>query len=85
MSERISHGPAITFQISSDDVYIFSAKCFITYMLEEDYAGLWDFPEFLDNQDERDTNDEYQRTVDISSLMSVAVRNWAISIRSIEV
>lgn len=84
MSERIKYGAATTFQILNDDVYIFSAKCFITYMVEEDYDGLCDFLESLNDQDERDVNDEYEPIVESGSLMAVAVKNWAPCFRSIE-
>jgi ankyrin repeat protein len=40
MSERISCSPATVFQMSNDSAYFFAARCFITYMLDEEYDQL---------------------------------------------
>lgn len=42
VSNRIGRGSATTFQMSEESVFPFAARCFITYMLHEDYHRLPD-------------------------------------------
>lgn len=63
VSDRISRGSATTFQMSMESAYPFAAKCFITYMLNEDYYAL---------PAQRSTS------WDPFGLLSVALRHWSI-------
>jgi hypothetical protein len=69
VSDRIGHGSAAIFQMSTESVYPFMAKCFITYMQDENYHAL---PE------------QWSKSGDPVGLMSAAMKEWALIVREID-
>lgn len=69
-SDRIGHSSASTFQMSTESVYPFVAKCFITYMLVENYDAL--------------PQQRSATTYDPVGLMTIAMEYWASIVREID-
>ena len=70
VSDRIGRGSATTFQMSKESVYTFAAKCFITYMLDEDYHRLLE--------------PDASGLKNLRGLMRVAMNQWAPLVRGIQ-
>ena len=68
VSDRIGHSSAGIFQMSTESVYPFVAKCFITYLLNEDYH---DLPKQWSNYA-------------LIGLMTAAMRHWPLIVREID-
>ncbi len=66
LSDRIGHSSASSFQMSTELVYPFVAKCFIIYMLVENYHAL---PE------------QWSCNYDLVGLMGIAMSYWASIVR----
>jgi hypothetical protein len=70
ISDRIGRGSAATFQISRESAYSFTAKCFIIYMLDEDYQALPE-PQWSDSSDR-------------IGLMNIAMCRWAEIVQGVK-